>query len=69
MPEIRNPRLIVIGASAGGLAALKELVARFPKDFPAPVFVVNHMSADTTGEALVKALNESGQPYLRTCVR
>ncbi len=42
------------------MAALKQLVAQFPKDFPAPVFVVNHMSADTTGEALVKVLNESG---------
>ncbi len=56
----RNSRLIVIGASAGGMAALKLLVAQLPKDFPAPVFIVNHMGADTTGEAFLRALNESG---------
>lgn len=60
MNKIRSPMLIVIGASAGGMAALKKLVAQLPKDFPAPVFIVNHMSADTTGEALVRGLNESG---------
>ncbi|MFY0664652.1 MAG: chemotaxis protein CheB [Natronospirillum sp.] len=59
MNAIRDPMLIVIGASAGGMAALKELVAQFPPDFPAPVFIVNHMGAHTTGEALVKVLNES----------
>ncbi|MGM0631915.1 MAG: chemotaxis protein CheB [Pseudomonadota bacterium] len=57
---MEDTRLIVIGASAGGMEALKKLVAQFPRDFPAPVFVVNHMSADSTGEALVNVLNESG---------
>ncbi len=60
MNQTRNSRLIVIGASAGGMSALKELVSQFPSDFPAPVFIVNHMGAHTTGEALVKVLNESG---------
>ncbi|MGM0983399.1 MAG: chemotaxis protein CheB [Pseudomonadota bacterium] len=60
MKPFRSPMPIVIGASAGGMAALKKLVAQFTKDFPAPVFIVNHMSADTTGEALVRVLNESG---------
>lgn len=61
----RNHMPIVIGASAGGMAALKELVAQFPKDFPAPVFIVNHMDAHTSGEALLRVLNESGN---LTCV-
>ncbi|MDO8861629.1 chemotaxis protein CheB [Haliea sp. E1-2-M8] len=60
MNQIRNQMLIVIGASAGGMAALTALAAQFPKDFPAPVFVVNHMSADNSGEALVKVLNDAG---------
>ena len=60
MSQIKDPMLIVVGASAGGMAALQELVAQFPKDFPAAVFIVNHMGADTTGEALVKVLNDSG---------
>lgn len=65
MTQRRNPMLIVVGASAGGMAALKQLVAQLPKDFPAPVFVVNHMGAGTTGEVLVKVLNDSGS---LTCV-
>lgn len=65
MNNNRHPMLIVIGASAGGMAALKKLVAQFPKDFPAPIFIVSHMSADTTGEALVQVLNESSS---LTCV-
>ncbi len=60
MNQTRNPMLIVVGASAGGMAALKELLAQFPGDFPAAIFIVNHMGADTTGEALVKVLNNSG---------
>ena len=60
MNQNGDSMLVVIGASAGGMEALKKLVAQFPKDFPAPVFIVNHMSADTTGEALVKVLNASG---------
>ncbi|MCR8915043.1 chemotaxis protein CheB [Marinobacter panjinensis] len=65
MSQNTNPMPIVIGASAGGMAALKDLVAQFPKDFPAPVFIVNHMGAHTSGETLVRVLNESGN---LTCV-
>ncbi|WP_341939044.1 chemotaxis protein CheB [Marinimicrobium sp. C2-29] len=60
MNQIRSPMPVVIGASAGGMAALKELLAQLPGDFPDPIFIVNHMAADTTGEALVKVLNECG---------
>ncbi len=60
MNQTENSRLIVIGASAGGMDALKKLVAQLPVDFPAPIFIVNHMGAHTTGEALIKALNECG---------
>lgn len=59
MNQNKNSMLIVIGASAGGMAALKKLVAQLPKDFSAPVFIVTHMSADVTGDVLVKVLNES----------
>lgn len=54
--ETRN--IIVIGASAGGFEALKRLVAGFPKDFAASIFIVWHMSPDVTGilpQVLAKA--------------
>lgn len=35
--------IIVIGASAGGVSALTDLVARLPSDLPAAVFVVVHV--------------------------
>ncbi|WAS89793.1 chemotaxis protein CheB [Nannocystis punicea] len=41
--------IIVIGASAGGLTALFDIVRGLPADFPAAVFVVMHMAADNPG--------------------
>jgi len=36
---------IVIGASAGGLEPLKEVVSQLPADLPVPVFIVLHIRA------------------------
>jgi two-component system chemotaxis response regulator CheB len=36
--------IVVIGASAGGVEALRRLSATLPADFPAAVFVVQHLS-------------------------
>ncbi len=60
MARSKDHMLVVVGASAGGMQALKDLVSQLPNDFGAPVFIVNHMSPDTTGEALVRALDEAG---------
>src|SRR5215208_5246247 len=38
-----SPHCIVIGASAGGLEPLRDVVAQLPGDLPAPVFVVMHL--------------------------
>ncbi|GAA4452648.1 chemotaxis protein CheB [Nibrella saemangeumensis] len=35
----------MIGASAGGVYALKELVASIPGDFDVPIFIVQHLAA------------------------
>ncbi|HEV2863494.1 MAG TPA: chemotaxis protein CheB [Pyrinomonadaceae bacterium] len=51
--------IVVIGASAGGLEALRSLVAALPADFPASVFVVLHTSAESPG-LLAAILDRSG---------
>jgi two-component system chemotaxis response regulator CheB len=38
--------IVVIGASAGGIEALRVLVGNLPEDFPASVFVVVHTSPE-----------------------
>lgn len=44
-----SPRIIVIGASAGGFEALQTLVAGLPKGLPASIFVVWHMAPEVRG--------------------
>ncbi len=50
---------IVIGASAGGVTALINLVKSLPEDFNASVFVVQHVAA-TTPSLLPQILSRSG---------
>lgn len=56
-PE-KNSKIVVIGTSAGGLKALKELIVQLPKDFPLPVLVVRHISPDATGNVILDELNK-----------
>lgn len=53
--------IIVIGASAGGIQSLIELVRLLPRDLPAAVFVVIHMSRDNPG-ILPDILNRADGP-------
>ena len=34
---MRTKQLVVIGASGGGIEALREIAAGLPEDFPAPI--------------------------------
>jgi two-component system, chemotaxis family, protein-glutamate methylesterase/glutaminase len=47
-PTVVSARdIVVIGASAGGVTALREIVQALPAGFPAAVFIVLHISRDT----------------------
>lgn len=54
-----KPWLIVVGTSAGGLDALTRLVAQLPADLPAAILIVQHIPADATGEASLRALQKA----------
>lgn len=45
-PGSRSPRLVAIGASTGGPAALLEILSALPPDFPVPIVVVQHIAED-----------------------
>jgi two-component system, chemotaxis family, protein-glutamate methylesterase/glutaminase len=44
-----DTRVVVIGTSAGGLDALRTIVADLPADFPAPIAVVMHTAPESPG--------------------
>ncbi|SKC18017.1 chemotaxis protein CheB [Dyadobacter psychrophilus] len=46
--RMQSRDIVVIGSSAGGVPALKELVKSFDKDLAASVFIVQHLTADKT---------------------
>jgi len=52
-------RLVVIGASAGGIEAVQHLLATLPPDFPAAVMVVIHLGSGATSH-LAEVLGRSG---------
>ena len=66
MEKDRKPGFIIaIGASAGGLNAISELVSQIPENLDAAVFVVLHLSKIGLGEFLITRLQKY-TPF--TCV-
>jgi two-component system chemotaxis response regulator CheB len=53
-----STNVIVIGASAGGIGALRTLLNKLPQDIPAAIFVVVHTSPD--GPGLLAAVLDRG---------
>jgi two-component system chemotaxis response regulator CheB len=50
-------KIIVIGTSAGGMQALERLLARLPADLPAALFIVQHLSVDSSARFLADRLD------------
>lgn len=50
---------VAIGASAGGLSALKKVIQRLPASFPLPIFIVQHISP-SSDDFLSHFLKKSG---------
>jgi two-component system, chemotaxis family, protein-glutamate methylesterase/glutaminase len=57
--------VVVVGASAGGIEALSALLALLPADFPAALFVVIHVAADSPG-VLPNILARAGELPVET---
>ncbi len=47
MFEVKQYDAVVIGVSAGGLAALGEILPQLDKRIPVPIFIVQHVSPDS----------------------
>ena len=58
--DLPSNHLVVVGASAGGIAALLELAQALPAGFPAPVCVVQHVGANPS---LLPELMSSRGPH------
>jgi two-component system chemotaxis response regulator CheB len=55
MTLLTNRDIVCVGASAGGIAALKQVLAQLPHDLPAAIFVVQHQ-AELSGQHLARIL-------------
>ena len=52
-------KIIVIGASTGGLQTLGSILPSLPADFPAPIIVVQHLPNMFSTESLAEHLNRN----------
>jgi two-component system chemotaxis response regulator CheB len=58
--------IVVIGASLGGIQALRQLVTNFPAQFPASVLVVQHIGANpSTLPALLSSAGSNAASHAR----
>lgn len=56
---LKNKRdVVVIGASAGGLQALSEVISSISPNFPAVIFIVHHLSPENTGQHILQELRK-----------
>ena len=67
-----NRDVVAVGTSAGGVKALLYLAKRFPRDFPAAVFVTIHLPSEFRSDLdrpfhlarMVKLFNQAASIWL-----
>ena len=59
--------IVVIGGSAGGIKAMRDMLAELPEKIPAAIFLVIHTSPDSP-RLLADALTTPGAPLVRYAV-
>lgn len=59
-PRESFPPLILLGASTGGPAALRDILARFPADLPAATIIVQHVDVRFAGDFAAWLDEQSG---------
>jgi two-component system chemotaxis response regulator CheB len=64
MKKVPRVESVFIGASAGGMEALKRVLASLPADFSVPVVVVQHMHVSQDGY-LVEYLDRLCAPHVK----
>jgi two-component system chemotaxis response regulator CheB len=69
LTRIRVPdaRIVVIGASTGGPAALQKVLVSLPAEFPCPILLVQHMPATFT-KVFAERLNQQCRIRVREAV-
>ena len=50
--------VVVIGASAGGIQVIRELISRLPSDYKPPIFIVFHVGKNTMMESFVARIQK-----------
>jgi two-component system chemotaxis response regulator CheB len=61
-PVISELKAVAIGASTGGPLAIQEILSGLPKNFPAPVLIVQHIAAGFVQGFTDWLANSSGLP-------
>lgn len=65
--RVPDARLIVIGASTGGPAALQKVLVALPANFPCPILLVQHMPGTFT-KVFAERLNQQARIRVREAV-
>ncbi len=61
-PAMPDLKIVAIGASTGGPPAIEAILAGLPKDFPAPLLIVQHIAAGFVQGFADWLANSSGLP-------